>query len=75
MQGLLAPPNGTSQHVGSVVRELRSGYVISAAQLTARVRELQGPVPTYSPRRPNTCGTVRSRIFTSVHSDQLATYR
>jgi hypothetical protein len=29
--------------------------------------------PAYSPRRPSTCGTVRSRIFTSVHNDQLAT--
>jgi hypothetical protein len=29
--------------------------------------------PAYSPRRPSTCGTVRSRILTSVHSDQLAT--
>jgi len=29
----------------------------------------------HSPRRPTTCGTVRRRIFTSVHSDQFATYR
>jgi hypothetical protein len=29
----------------------------------------------YNPRRPTTCGTVRSRILTSVHRDQLATYR
>ena len=29
--------------------------------------------PAYSPRRPSTCGTVRSRILTSVHNDQLAT--
>jgi hypothetical protein len=28
-----------------------------------------------SPRRPTTCGTVRRRIFTSVQSDQLATYK
>ncbi len=28
-----------------------------------------------SPRRPSTCGTVRSRILTSPQSDQLATYR
>ncbi len=26
-----------------------------------------------SPRRPSTCGTVRSRILTSPHNDQLAT--
>ena len=31
--------------------------------------------PSYSPRRPTTWGTVRSRILMSVHSDQLATYR
>jgi hypothetical protein len=29
----------------------------------------------HSPRRPSTWGTVRSRILTSPHSDQLATYR
>jgi hypothetical protein len=29
--------------------------------------------PAYSPRRPSTCGTVRSKILTSVHNDQLAT--
>jgi hypothetical protein len=29
--------------------------------------------PSYSPRRPTTCGTVRSKILTSVHNDQLAT--
>ncbi len=28
-----------------------------------------------SPRRPTTCGTVRSKILRSPHSDQLATYR
>lgn len=28
-----------------------------------------------SPRRPSTCGTVRSRILTSPQSDQLPTYR
>ena len=28
-----------------------------------------------SPRRPTTCGTVRRRIFTSVQSDQFATYK
>ena len=27
----------------------------------------------YNPRRPTTCGTVRSNILTSVHNDQLAT--
>jgi hypothetical protein len=35
---------------------------------TARKR-----APAYSPRRPTTCGTVRSNILTSVHNDQLAT--
>jgi hypothetical protein len=30
-------------------------------------------VPAYSPRRPTTCGMVRSNILTSVHNDQLAT--
>ena len=30
---------------------------------------------TQSPRLPSTCGTVRSRIFRSPHSDQFATYR
>jgi hypothetical protein len=35
----------------------------------------RSPERGYSPRRPTTCGTVRSRILTSVHSYQLATYR
>lgn len=30
---------------------------------------------SHNPRRPSTCGTVRNRILTSPHSDQLATYR
>ncbi len=29
----------------------------------------------YIPRRASTYGSVRSRIFTSLHSDQPATYR
>jgi hypothetical protein len=33
----------------------------------------QAQRPAYSPRRPSTCGTVRSKILTSVHNDQLAT--
>ena len=31
--------------------------------------------PAYIPFRPITCGTVRSTILTSPHSDQLAMYR
>lgn len=31
--------------------------------------------PAQSPRRPSTWGIVRRRIFTSPHSDQLATYK
>ncbi len=34
---------------------------------------VSGLSAVYSPRRPTTCGTVRSRILTSVHNDQLAT--
>jgi hypothetical protein len=30
---------------------------------------------TQSPRRPSTCGTVRSKILKSPQSDQLATYK
>lgn len=30
---------------------------------------------TQSPRRASTWGTVRNRILTSPHKDQLATYR
>jgi hypothetical protein len=39
--------------------------------VTARRADLA----SYSPRRHSTCGTVRSRILTSVQSDQFATYR
>lgn len=37
--------------------------------------ELRRAERRYSPRPPSTWGTVRSRILTSVQSDQLATYR
>jgi hypothetical protein len=43
--------------------------VIALCRMAAR-----GDAPQ-SPRRPSTCGTVRSRILMSPHSDQLATYR
>jgi hypothetical protein len=45
--------------------------VIAVCRMAAR----SDASPAQSPRRPSTCGTVRSRILTSPHSDQLATYR
>jgi hypothetical protein len=48
--------------------------VIAACQMAARGDgELDDA--SHSPRRPSTCGTVRSRILMSPHNDQLATYR
>jgi hypothetical protein len=48
--------------------------VIAACRMAARgERELEDA--THSPRAPSTWGTVRSRILTSPHSDQFATYR
>jgi hypothetical protein len=48
--------------------------VVAACRMAARGDgELRDAVQ--SPRRPSTWGTVRSRILTSPHSDQLATYR
>jgi hypothetical protein len=48
--------------------------VIAACRVAARGDgELAGEA--HSPRAPSTWGTVRSRILTSPHSDQLATYR
>ncbi len=51
--------------------------VLGACRMAARgdAALLGEGAPTQSPRRPSTCGTVRSRILMSVHSDQLATYR
>lgn len=45
--------------------------VIAACRMAA---EADAP-DAQSPRRPSTWGTVRRRILTSPHSDQLATYR
>jgi hypothetical protein len=55
--------------------------VLAACRIAARgdavnaqaARPLRAARPAYSPRRPSTCGTVRSKILTSVHNDQLAT--
>jgi hypothetical protein len=48
--------------------------VIAACRMAARGDgELEGE--PHSPRLPSTWGTVRSRILTSPHSDQLATYK
>ncbi len=57
--------------------------VIAACRMAARgerefARGSQLPCAAeeaHSPRAPSTWGTVRSRILTSPHSDQLATYR
>lgn len=46
----------------------REDALTAQAKRPARARR-----PAYSPRRPSTCGTVRSKILTSVHNDQLAT--
>jgi hypothetical protein len=62
-----------------------AGAVVSMCRMAARADAHpldsdeapahRGAERGYSPRRPTTCGTVRSRILTSVHKDQLATYR
>jgi hypothetical protein len=58
----------------SLVWLVVSIVVIASCRMAARGdRDLVGA--PHSPRRPSTCGTVRSRILTSPHSDQLATYR
>jgi hypothetical protein len=50
--------------------------VLAACRMAARAdAHANPPAEAQSPRRPTTCGTVRRRIFTSVHSDQFATYR
>jgi hypothetical protein len=48
--------------------------VIAICRMAAR-GDTELDMAPQSPRRPSTCGTVRSRILTSPHSDQLATYR
>jgi hypothetical protein len=54
---------------------LAVGVVIVAACRMAARGEGEPGGEAHSPRRPSTWGTVRSRILTSPHSDQLATYR
>jgi hypothetical protein len=58
----------------SLVWLLVSVVVIAACWMAARSDDELAEVDQ-SPRRPSTCGTVRSRILTSPHSDQFATYR
>lgn len=48
--------------------------VVALCRMASRADGQEGAV-AQSPRRPTTCGTVRRRIFTSVQSDQLATYK
>jgi hypothetical protein len=52
-------------------------WLVVAAVIVAlcRMAARSDAVLDQSPRRPSTCGTVRSRILTSHQSDQLATYR
>ncbi len=56
----------------SLVWLVVSVVVIAACRMAARGDDELGGEP-YSPRAPSTWGTVRSRILTSPHSDQLAT--
>ncbi len=51
-----------------------AGMVIAVCRMAARGDSDLAEAP-HSPRRPTTCGTVRSRILMSPHSDQFATYR
>ncbi len=48
--------------------------VVALCRMASRADAQEGAA-AQSPRRPTTCGTVRRRIFTSVQSDQFATYR
>lgn len=48
--------------------------VLAACRMAARSDARLEPA-AQSPRRPSTWGTVRSKIFKSPQSDQLATYR
>jgi hypothetical protein len=49
--------------------------VFALCQMAARADAAEAGIPTQSPRRPSTWGTVRKRIFASPQSDQLATYK
>ena len=52
-----------------------SVVVVAACRMAARGDGELVVGEAQSPRRPSTWGTVRSRILTSPHSDQLATYK
>jgi hypothetical protein len=55
----------------SILWLLVAVVVLAACRMAAR----DDAALAQSPRRPSTCGTVRSKILTSLQSDQLATYR
>ena len=69
-----ADGQGVARHVGrSGSSSLPSTHQRPAVELVLLLRRRHRG--RQSPRRPNTNGTVRRRIFTSSHSDQLAPYR
>jgi hypothetical protein len=51
--------------------------LVTLCRMAAQADAAQGAdvPPDQTPRRPNTWGTVRKRIFTSPQSDQFATYK
>ncbi len=49
--------------------------VIAACRMAAAADARDAAPDAQSPRRASTWGTVRSRILTSPHKDQLATYK
>jgi hypothetical protein len=63
----------------AIIWLLVAAVVIAVCRVAAEAAEADAPdapdAPDQRPRRPSTWGTVRSRILTSPHSDQLATYR
>ncbi len=49
--------------------------VLAMCRMAARADRQPTAARAQSPRRPITCGTVRSKILTSAQSDQLAMYK
>jgi hypothetical protein len=64
---------GACALVLGLCRMAARGDAMAPARATGPAAADRKRAPAYSPRRPTTCGTVRSNILTSVHNDQLAT--
>ena len=68
-------PSGASGRVSAAqATSATEATMTTRASVRSRLSDQREPRKGYMPRRASMYGTVRRRIFTSVHRDQPATY-